>query len=324
MATPNPSRGAGVLAGLVAAAAFATSGPFVKPLFEAGWTPGAAVIARIGVALLLLAGPALYAIRGRTRVLLDEWRLVVAFGALGVAGCQAFYFAAVERLPIAVALLVEYTSPVLLVALAWLRTRRAPSSAVLAGAALAMLGLVLVLDVAGAGAPDGLGLAFASGAAVCGAAYFLLSARPSAVPSIALAGVGMAVALAALVALAAVGLLPVEAPRVDVEVLGSAAPWWIPVLAVATVATAIAYGIGVLAVSWMGSRVASFVSLAEVLFAVVLAWLLLGEVPAPVQVAGAVLVVVGVVLVRRGEGAPVAADADCEPARAPLPVTTGR
>lgn len=304
MSAPTPARGVGVAAGLLAAAAFAASGPFVKPLLESGWTPGAAVIARVALATVVLAGPALLAVRHRPRVLLEEWRLVAAFGVMGVAGCQAFYFGAVARLPIAVALLVEYTSPVLLVAYAWVRHRRAPSSAVLAGAALAMAGLALVLDLSGAGAPDVAGLALAFGAAVCGAAYFLLSAHPSGVPSITLAGVGMGVALVALAAAAACGLLPLEAPRVDVEVLGAGVPWWLPVVAVAVVATAFAYGLGVVAVGWMGARLASFVSLAEVLFAVLLAWFLLGEVPTAVQLAGAALVVAGVVLVRRAEPAP--------------------
>lgn len=307
MATPSTSRGAGLVAGLVAAAAFATSGPFVKPLLAAGWTPGAALIARIGFGLVLLAGPAALALRGRLRAVAEEWRLVVAFGALGVAGCQAFYFAAVERLPVAVALLVEYTSPVLLVGLAWIRTRRPPALAVLAGAAVSMTGLFLVLDVTGAGGPDPVGLAFAAGAAVCGAAYFLLSARESAVPPLALAAGGMAVALVALAVLAASGLLPVVAPRVDVALGGATVSWVVPVVVVSVVASAVAYGIGVVAVSWLGERLASFVSLSEVLFAVVLAWFLLGEQPGAVQVAGAALVVVGVVLVRLGhDGAPAA------------------
>lgn len=299
MATPSVSRGAGLVAGIVAAAAFATSGPFVKLLLVAGWTPGAALIARIGFGLVLLAGPAAFVLRGRPRAVLEEWRLVVAFGALGVAGCQAFYFAAVERLPVAVALLVEYTSPVLLVGLAWVRTRRTPGRAVLGGAALSMTGLFLVLDVSAAGGPDPVGLAFAAGAAVCGAAYFLLSARDSAVPPLALAAGGMAVALVALVVLAATGLLPVAAPLVDVALGGTSVSWVVPVLVVSVVASALAYGTGVVAVSWLGERLASFVSLSEVLFAVVLAWLLLGERPSAVQAAGAALVVVGVVLVRR-------------------------
>jgi hypothetical protein len=51
----------------------------------------------------------------------------------------------------------------------------------------------------------------------------------------------------------------------------------------------------------LGSKVASFVSLTEVLFAVIWAWLLLGELPGPIQLLGGVLIVGGVVLVRVDE-----------------------
>ena len=51
----------------------------------------------------------------------------------------------------------------------------------------------------------------------------------------------------------------------------------------------------------LGSTVASFVGLTEVLFAVLFAWLLLGELPGLVQLAGGVLIISGVVAVRLGE-----------------------
>ena len=64
------------------------------------------------------------------------------------------------------------------------------------------------------------------------------------------------------------------------------------------VAAALAYLLGTVAARRLGSTVASFVGLTEVLFAVLFAWLLLGELPAPVQLAGGVLIIVGVVAVR--------------------------
>ena len=58
----------------------------------------------------------------------------------------------------------------------------------------------------------------------------------------------------------------------------------------------------------MGSRVASFVGLSEVLFAVLIAWFVLGEAPTLVQAIGGALIVAGVVLVRT-DGSPDAKDA---------------
>jgi drug/metabolite transporter (DMT)-like permease len=66
-------------------------------------------------------------------------------------------------------------------------------------------------------------------------------------------------------------------------------------------ATVLAYVAGIVAARALGSKVASFISLTEVLFAVLWAWLLLGELPGPIQLLGGVLIVGGVVLVRLDE-----------------------
>ena len=67
------------------------------------------------------------------------------------------------------------------------------------------------------------------------------------------------------------------------------------------IAAAAAYLLGTVAARRLGATVASFVGLTEVLFAVLFAWLLLGELPAPIQLAGGALIVAGVVAVRAGE-----------------------
>ncbi len=307
------ARSVGVVAGLVAALAFATSGPVVKPLLAAGWTPGAAIVVRLTLGAVLLAGPALWALQGRWSALRTDWRTVVGLGLLGVAGASTLYFLAVDRLPVAVALLVEYTGPLLLLAWGWARSRRVPARATLAGAALATGGLVLVLDVTGSLDLDPLGLVFAAAAAVGNAAYFALTARPLTLPPVTLAGAAMAVGAAVVGVLALVGVLPVRAPAVHVEVLGAQVHWLVPLVVVAAVPTAFAYGVSAVSVRLLGERLASFLALTEVLLAVALAWVLLGEQPLPVQAVGAVLVVAGVALVRSG------ADVDVRRGAAPPP-----
>ncbi|SMF19543.1 threonine/homoserine efflux transporter RhtA [Cellulosimicrobium cellulans J34] len=289
--------GTGILVGLASALAFGASGPFVKPLLEAGWSPGAAVLARALCSALVLAPLAAVALRGSHGLLRAEWRLVLGFGLVAVAGTQLCYFAAVARMPVGVALLVEYLAPVLLVGLAWVRTRRVPPRLTLAGCVVAVAGLVLVVDPGGA-RPDLVGVLLALGAAVGVGTYFVLSARPTRLAPVALAAAGLGVGAAGLGAAGLVGLLPLAARFEDVALLGSSVPWFVPLAVVVLVATAFAYVSGVAATVRMGERLASFVGLSEVLFAVVIAWLLLGEVPTLVQAAGGVLVVVGVVLVR--------------------------
>ena len=203
-----------------------------------------------------------------------------------------------QRMPVAVALLIQYLAPVLLVLLAWARTRRAPSKLVLAGSVVAIVGLVLVVDISGASF-DLVGTLFALAAAVCVGAYFLIAERAGDdLPPLALASGGLLVGAALVAVLGLVGVLPFAMPPVEV-VLGTVAlPWWVPLLWVAGVATTVGYAFGVMAVPRIGSRIASFVGLSEVLFALGFAWLLLGEAPAPVQFVGGALILVGVVLVR--------------------------
>jgi drug/metabolite transporter (DMT)-like permease len=82
---------------------------------------------------------------------------------------------------------------------------------------------------------------------------------------------------------------------------GTAVPWWLPAIVLGAVTSAVAYGTGVVAARGLGSRLASFVALFEVVGAVLFAWLLLGELPRVAQLAGGVLIIVGVVVVKLGE-----------------------
>jgi drug/metabolite transporter (DMT)-like permease len=128
MLVPRPSalRSGGLGLALVSAATFATSGTFAAALLASGWSPGAAVTARILVAALVLTAPALVQLRGRWMLLRRSAVPILAYGALAVAACQLFYFNAVERLDVGVALLLEYLAGILVVGWMWLRHRQRP------------------------------------------------------------------------------------------------------------------------------------------------------------------------------------------------------
>lgn len=313
-------RLAGLAIALASAAAFGLSGPFVKPLLEAGWSPAAAVAVRAGTGGLALLPVALAALRRGAGELVPAaerrraWRLAVAFGVVAVAAMQLCFFSAVERLPVGVALLIEYLGPVLLVAWTWSTTRRRPPAVTLAGAVVATGGLFFVLDLTGASDLDPVGVAWALGAAVCLACYFAFSAHGggAGLPALAFTAIGLLVGAAAITVVGLTGLIPLRAEGGTVEMFGATVPWWAPMGFVAVVSTAFAYASGVRAAGLLGARVASFVGLVEVVFAVLVSWVLLDEVPRPIQFVGGALIVVGVVLVRAGEG-------DDDPALAPAP-----
>lgn len=310
VALPRPThRGSGAVTGLViavaSALAFSSSGPFVKPLLDGGWSLGAVLVVRMGLASLLLSPALARAIRRQPGFLRRHGLLIVAFGLTAVAGCQVFYFAAMQRMPVAVALLIQYIAPVLLVVAVWARTRRAPSKLVMVGSIVAMAGLVLVVDISGARF-DLLGTLFALCAAVCAAAYFVIAGRAGDdLPPLALAAGGLVTGTLVMGVLIVSGVLPFTAPAITVSMLGVEVPGILPLLWVGGVATTLGYALGVIAVPLIGSRVASFVGLSEVLFALGFAWLLLGETPAPVQFVGGALVLAGVVLVRLDADDPV-------------------
>lgn len=287
---------------LFSSAVFGISGSFGKALLETGWSPGAAVTARLTGAALILAVPAIPALRGRWHQLRDNWLTIGLFGLIGVAACQLFYFNAVARLSVGVALLLEYLAPVIIVLWLWAASRRRPSALTFGGTLLSLGGLVLVLDLTGAVRIDIVGVLWGMAAAVCLAIYFFITARENdTLPPLVLASGGLLVGAVVMWLAAATGLLPMAFSAADTRLGPWVTPWWVSVAGLVVLATVLAYVSGIMAARALGSKVASFVSLTEVLFAVLWAWLLLGELPGPIQLLGGVLIVGGVVLVRLDE-----------------------
>ena len=299
---PRTAGTAGLGLALLSAATFGTSGAFAASLLQAGWTPGAAVTARVVVAALVLTAPAVLALRAAGGRLRQGARTVAGYGVVAVAGCQLAYFNAVEHLSVAVALLLEYSGALLVVAWLWLRRGQRPRRLTVVGAVAAVAGLVLVLDVLGPQEVDLAGVLWGLAAAVGLAVYFVLSAGgEDDLPPIVVAWGGLMVGSGVLLLAGAAGALPLAAPRTDVTLVDVEVSWLVPVLGLSLVAAVVAYVAGIAAARVLGAKVASFVGLTEVLFAVLFAWLLLGQVLTPVQLAGGVLVVAGIALVRLDE-----------------------
>lgn len=292
----------GLVAAVLTAASFGTSGPFAKALLETGWTSGAIVLLRVGIAALVLIGPALVALRGRWGVVRSEIGMILAYGLVAVAGCQVAYFNAVQHLSVGVALLLEYCGTILVVLWVWLRTRRAPARLTWAGIAVAVVGLGLVLDITGQSRPAPIGVLWGLLAAVGLAVFYVAAARDTpGLPPVAVAALGMGIGTVALAVLGLARIVPMSFATTNVRVGGGGIPWWLAIGELALIAAAAAYLLGTFAARRLGSTISSFVGLSEVLFAIVFAWLLLGELPHLVQLAGGVLIVGGVIAVRAGE-----------------------
>jgi drug/metabolite transporter (DMT)-like permease len=309
--TPTNQRAAvdhfrlGLLFAVASAFAFGLSGPLAKSLMETGWSPTAAVTARLAGGAVVMAVFATIIKPDWFREALRHAKTVVAYGLIPIAGAQLCYYNAVSHLSVAVALLLEYTAPVLVVGWLWATTRHRPSNLTLAGVALAIAGITLVLDVFSSGHINLVGVGWALAAAICAACYFMMSdevaADGSGLNAITLAAGGLIVGAVAVALLGVSGLMPLTFGTHDAVIAGWTTSWLVPVILLAVVPTAIAYTLGIAGIARLRPRFASLVGLAEVMFAVLAAWALLGEAITVTQAVGGAIVLVGLSLARQGD-----------------------
>ncbi|MFJ8792278.1 EamA family transporter [Streptomyces sp. NPDC102462] len=308
------SHGKGVGLGLAlgSALAFGGSGVAAKPLIEAGLDPLHVVWLRVaGAALVMLP------LAARHRALLRRRPgLLAGFGLLAVAGVQACYFAALSRIPVGVALLVEYLAPALV--LGWVRfvQRRPVTRAAALGVILAAGGLACVVEVWSGLGFDALGLLLALGAACCQVGYFVLSDQGSdagaqAPDPLGVIAYGLLVGAAVLTVLARPWTMEWSVLSGTARLHGDAVPAMALLAWIVLVATVAAYITGVLSVRRLSPPVAGVVACLEAVVATVLAWVLLGEHLSLPQLAGGVIVLAGAFIAQsstpaRGSAEPVA------------------
>lgn len=307
----------GIAYSALAAVCFGMSGTLASGLLASGWSPAGIVVARVLIGGGVLAPAAIRTLRGRWGLITAEWRLVVTYGLVVVAFTQLAYFSAVGHLDVAVALLIEYVAPVAVLGWLWARHGERPSRLTGTGAVVAIAGLILVINLFSGAELDAVGIAWGLAAMTGCAMYFVLSAHATPLPPVALASAGLLLGGLTLATAGALGLVPLRTSTDATGFAGHVVPFWIPLLLIGTVSAALAYVFGIVGTRLLGSRVAAFVSLLEVLAAVVFAWVLLGQEPGPTQLVGGVGILVGIVLVKLGEHAPDPQDLDTNP---PFPV----
>ncbi|MHA6800612.1 EamA family transporter [Bounagaea algeriensis] len=285
----------GVLIALASACCFGGSGPFAKPLIEAGLGP-------LGVTWLRVAGGALlmlpFAIR-HAGVVRRAPKLLLAYGLVAIAGVQGFYFAAIASIPVGVALLIEFLGPVMV--LGWSRfvLRRPVSPRAAIGVALAVVGLAGVVQVWSGLSFDPLGLLLALGAACCQAAYFILADTGARVDPRGLAAYGLLVGAAVLTLIARPWSVDWSVLGGTVALSGHELPAVVAVVWIVLVSTVFAYLTGILAVRRLSAPIAGAIAYLEPVVATVLAWWLLGEQLGAVQLTGGALVLVGAYVAQR-------------------------
>ncbi|MGW1294719.1 EamA family transporter [Streptomyces sp. NPDC002533] len=297
-------RSAGLGLALLSAFAFGGSGVAAKPLIEAGLDPLHVVWLRVaGAAVIML--PVAWRHRNLVR---EHPALLAGFGLFAVAGVQAFYFASISRIPVGVALLVEYLAPALV--LGWVRfvQRRPVTRAAAVGVVLAVGGLACVVEVWAGLSFDLLGLLLALGAACCQVGYFVLSdhgghdgrsgrdgdAEQAEPPHpVGVIAYGLIVGAAVLTLVARPWGMDWSLLGGGADMNGDEVPAWLLLGWIVLLATVFAYVTGVVSVRMLSPQVAGVVACLEAVIATGLAWVLLGEHLSAPQLIGGCVVLAG-------------------------------
>jgi drug/metabolite transporter (DMT)-like permease len=230
-----------------------------------------------------------------------ELLLLVVLGVVGVAGLQWTYFVAIDRLPLGIALLLEYTAPVLVALWVRLVEKEPVRARMWVAIALSLVGLATVAQAWQGLTFDGLGVLAGLGAAVCFATYFLLGEHQ----------VGDSDPLSVIFWGFLVGavLLNVVQPvtAVDADVLtastsllgaldGWSMPVWVLLVWIVVAGTVAPFFSALLALRHLRATIVTMVAMLEPVGAAILGWAWFAESLSPVQVLGGVTVVAAILL----------------------------
>jgi drug/metabolite transporter (DMT)-like permease len=287
---------------LGAATLWATNGTVSKVILQSGdiSSPRLAEVRSTG-AFVGLAAALLLVRPGALRVTRRELPFLVAFGVLGLALVQWTYFAAIERLDIGIALLIQYTAPLLIAVWARFVMREHVRARIWAALALSLFGLGLVVDVWRGLSLDGVGVVFAFGAALSFAFYILMAERGvSRRDPISLLCLGMLFSSVFWAILEPWRTFPTEVVDDDVSLLGNLAeyslPVWLLVLSMLVLGTIVPFALLVGALRHLPATRVGIAAMFEPVAATIVAYVWLDEALSGSQLAGATLVLAGILL----------------------------
>ena len=152
---------------------FASNGSVSKSLLVSGIDATRLSQIRVTGAFLVLLVFALFLVRDQLKVKRLELLPIISYGIIGVALVQFLYFVAIERMPIGVALVIEYTAPVLVALWARFGEKEPVKKRVWLALALTLFGLSLVTNIWNGFTLDSIGFIAAALAAVSLAIYFI-------------------------------------------------------------------------------------------------------------------------------------------------------
>ncbi|CAN5182448.1 hypothetical protein BH18ACT9_BH18ACT9_05040 [soil metagenome] len=235
--------------------------------------------------------------------------LLVAHGLVGVAALQWTYFVALDRLPIGMALLLEYQAPILVALWARVVQKEQVRGRAWAGLALAMVGLAAATGIWRGATLDGVGIVAGLGAAVCFSAYFLIGEHGVArLDPLRVILWSFLVATLALNLVSPVTSFPFGQLGRTAPLLGRLAaydvPLWTLLAWIVLLGTLLPFGLELLALSRLRAATVTMIAMLEPIGVGALGWAWFYESLDAVAVVGGVAVVAGIVLAQTSRSAP--------------------
>lgn len=303
MRTRGPALGIGLV--VLGAGCFTVNAGVSRVALRAGVDPAMLTTIRVTCTFLVLL--AIAAAFRRTALRPPRGRmlaLVLALGLVGVAALQWTYFVAIDRLPVGMALLLEYQAPILVALWALLVQGAAVGRGLWIGLTLAVLGLAAATEVWQGARFDGLGVLAGIAAAVCFAGYFLLgeAALEQDTEPDTLRVVLWSFGVAAVALNVVVPIGGFEAARLDdrVSLLGvfddARVPLWLVLTWVVLLGTVVPFFAATFALSFVSASTVTVIAMLEPIGVAALGWAWFGESLGPVAVIGCVAVVAGILI----------------------------
>ncbi len=261
-----------------------------------------------GAALVLLAAVALFRPASLRIRSLRELAFLVVFGAAGLALVQFFYFVAIEHLDIGIALVVNYLAPVFVALWARFVVKEPVRRRIWVALALSLAGLALVVDLAGGVTLDGVGVAAALAAAVAYAAYVLMAERAlrSGRDQYSLLAWGFFFAALFWSVVQPWWTFPVDAVDGSASLLGRAQEYEAPVSLllgyIVLLGTVVPFVLLVTALHYISATRVTVLAMLEPVLAALIAYAWLGEELTAVEIAGGLLVLIGVGIAQTARG----------------------
>lgn len=291
---------------LLAAALFALNGTISKSILLTGIDPSRLSQLRVTGAFLILLVVVALTRPHALRIKRSEYIPLLAYGILGVAMTQYLYFVAIELLPVGIALLIEFTSPIMVALWFHFVLKHHTPRLVWLGLAIALVGLAMVAQVWQGFTLNALGVIAAFGAGAALALYFLVGdsmvQRPSPRDPVSMTMWGFGAASLFWFVVQPWWSFPWAQLTGDGYPLGEgSAGVPIPFLAAYMIllGTVVPFWLIVASLHHIRAANAAVIGMTEPLLATFIAWVALGEVLAPVQIAGAIVVLAGVYLAER-------------------------